>query len=366
VLFVIFNDAYGISLAALGALVLYNFGVQLVVDVFAVKFADRIGYRRLAVTAHALAAAGLVLMGVLPRVMPAYAGLLASVTLYSTGSGLIEVLISPIVDSLPNLSEKRQSSMSFLHSFYCWGQLLVILLSTAYIKIFGGGMWYVLPIVWAAVPAANLLLFARVPLMPAVPEAERTPLSALFKSRLFLLAVVLMAGAGASEQAMAQWASIFAEKGLGVSKIVGDLLGPCLFALTMALGRMAFGAWGAKLNLRKFLAFGSALCVACYLAAAFSPWPAIGLAACALCGLSVSLLWPGMLSMTSAKFPAGGTAMFGVLAIAGDVGCASGPFLSGLASEAAGLKSGMLVSAVFPVVMLAGLILFGVKRLYRG
>ena len=380
-LFVIFQTRFAISLTLIGQLILLNFGVQLLTDLFAIKFVDKVGYRFAVVLAQACSALGLILLAALPNLLPSpYAGLMLAVVIYAFGGGLIEVLISPIVNALPG--DAKASAMSLLHSFYCWGQVAVVLVSTLALHFMGDGMWPLLPLLWALIPLYNLFLFLRVPLAPMVSAEEKTPLRRLFTSRIFVIAMLLMLCAGASELAMSQWSSLFAEKGLGVPKVMGDLLGPCLFAILMGLGRVFYGIWGHKLRLRRVLMCSALLCVACYLVTVFSPWPVLSLLSCALCGLSVSLMWPGMLSLTAERYPAGGTAMFGVLALMGDLGCALGPWLAGLISDTAqaaprlmalgqtlgvageqlGLKCGLFAAAIFPLLMLGGLALMRGKQ----
>ena len=351
-LFVVFQDRFAVSLEEIGRLILINFGTQLFVDWLAIRFVDRIGYRKALVIAHLFSAAGLLCLGLLPMALPSpYIGLVIAVMLYAVGGGLIEVLISPIVDSLPG--DAKASAMSLLHSFYCWGQVAVILLTTL-----------------------------GLPLMPPLPEEEKTPLRKLFSSRVFLVAMLLMLCAGAAELSMSQWSSLFAEKGLQVPKMVGDLLGPCLFAVLMGAGRTLYGFFGQRLKLKPTLMASAALCVACYALTVLAENPFLSLLGCALCGLSVSLMWPGTLSLASERYPGGGTAMFGMMALTGDLGASIGPWLSGLVSDAAqkagavvrwasesglsleqcGLKVGLAVAALFPAVMLIGLLFLRQKQ----
>lgn len=373
-LFVLFHDRYGISFERIGLLIMVNFGVQLVVDALCARFADRIGHRPLIVVAHMLCVMGLVLLALLPGLLPsAYTGLLAATCTYAVGGGLIEVLSSHIVDSLPG--DKKASSMSLLHASYCWGHLLVVLLTTGALALLGADRWRVLPLVWAIVPAVNAVCFLRVPLATTSADIEKIPLQRLLATPLFLLSLLLMLCAGASEQAMAQWASLFAERGLHVSKIVGDLLGPCLFAALMGVGRLFFGLYGAKIRPRRALALCALLATGCYLTTSLSPQPIIALLGCALTGFAVSFLWPGMVSLSANSFAGGGTATFSLLAMAGAIGCSLGPWLTGAVSDAAqkseallgigtragldavqtGLKAGLLAAVVFPVLLLIGI-----------
>ena len=359
-LFVIFREKFNLSYTMLGSIVMIIFMTQLVTDALAVKFADRLGHRAGAVLAHALAAAGMVMLAFLPRVTPQpFVGLVVSSVVFAVGGGLIEVLVSPIVESLP--SEAKASSMSLLHSFYSWGQVLVIVLSTLALSAIGHDLWFLLPLVWALLPLFTLVKFTRVPLVPPLEESQRMPLGKMLTSKIFLLALLLMVCSGASEQAMAQWASLFAEKGLGISKTLGDLLGPCIFAIMMGIMRTMYGIKGQKVNIHKVLVICTVLCVPSFVITAIVPIPALALFGCALCGISVSLMWPGMLSLTAAGYPSGGTAMFAILALGGDLGCSVGPWLTGVVADFKDLNAGLLAAIVFPLVMLAGL--FVLKRL---
>lgn len=364
--FVIFQREFGISYGMISSLILFNFVTQIVVDLLCVKFVDRIGYRAATVLAHVCSTLGLLLLGILPQLLPApFLGLALATVVSAIGGGMIEVIISPIIDSLP--SDAKDAKMSLLHSFYCWGQVGVVLVTTLLVRVLGEGLWWVLPLLWALVPAYNILKFAKVPLMPTVSHEERVPLLTLCRSKIFLLAMLLMLCAGASELSMSQWSSLFAEKALQVPKVMGDLLGPCLFAVFMGIGRTIYGFWGARMNLHLMLLGSSVLCILCYLGAGLLSLPLLSLFACSLCGLSVSLMWPGVLSTTSAAYPKGGTAMFGILAVCGDIGCSVGPALTGGVSEAVtllqngsdavGLKAGMLSAVLFPAAMLLCLLL---------
>lgn len=376
-LFVVFHTAYDVPVAQLGALAALNFGVQLVTDLVAMRVVDRIGYRRPLVLAHALAVAGLVLLAVLPGVLGSpFLGLCLAVVVYGVGGGLLEVLVSPVVEHLPSPPESKAAGMALLHSFYCWGQLAVVVGTTALLAVLGTDLWPVLPVLWALVPAANLVVLLRVPMPPTVPDEHRTPVRRLLGTPLFLAALVLMTTGGAAELTVAQWSSFFAEQGTGVSKQVGDLVGPGLFALLMGLGRFAYGMWGQAVPLRPLLAGSGVAAAVCYVVAATSPVPAVSLVACALCGLAVALLWPGTFSLTSARFPLGGAAMFALLALAGDAGGMLGPLgagvlagladgpLAGLADllppdTGSGLRTGLLLMAVVPAVFAVTVLVSG-------
>jgi fucose permease len=355
-LFVIFREKFGLSYTMLGSLVFIGFVTQLIVDALAIKFVDKIGHRTSAVLAHAFAAVGLIALAFLPRALPfPYAGLIIASVLFSIGGGIIEVLISPIVEGLP--SDAKASSMSLLHSFYSWGQVLVIIMSTLALRMAGQDLWFLLPLLWSLLPLLNLTKFTRVPLVPPVEESKRIPLKTLFRSKVFLIAFLLMVCSGASEHSMAQWASIFAEKGLGIPKALGDLLGPCMFAVMMGIMRTWYGVKGQNINISKALTVCTVLCMASFVIAAITPIPAISLIGCALCGLSVSLMWPGMLSITAAGYPTGGVAMFAVLALGGDLGCSIGPQIVGIVADmTSSLNSGLLAAIIFPAIMFSGLI----------
>ena len=364
-LFLMFKDTYGISFEMIALVPMIFYLTQLLVDLVAVKFADIIGYRTCVVASQVVSAAGLLLMAFLPDILPnPFIGILISVVLYAIGSGLIEVLLSPIVEACP--FENKAGVMSLLHSFYCWGAVGVVLGSTLFFAIFGMVYWQILTVIWAVVPLLNIFNFLSCPIERLVEDGEGLRIGQLLRLPLFLLMIVLMICVGASEATMTQWASAFTESALGVSKTVGDLAGPCLFAVFMGLSRMFYGKKSEKLDLTKVMLGCGLLCVVCYLLAALSPIPIIGLIGCALCGLSVGIMWPGTISISSQKCPKGGTAMFAFLAIAGDLGAAVGPTMVGGIADAAGgdLKTGLLFATLFPIVMIIGLILL-IKKFRR-
>jgi fucose permease len=370
ILFIVFQTRYGVPLEKLGRLVLLNFGTQLLTDLVAVRYVDRVGYRVPLVVAHVLAVVGLVLLAVGPEVFGgggegAYAGLCVAVVVYAIGGGLLEVVVSPVVDALPTPETHKAAAMSLLHSFYCWGQVAVVAGTTVLLELWGHGAWGRLPLLWAVVPLVNLFVFLRVPMPAIVPETHRTKIRELFRAPAFGLAMVLMLATGAAELTMAQWASLFAEEGLGVEKVVGDLAGPCLFAVLMGIGRVMYGLYGNRISLLPALAGCGVLATACYLVAALAvPWAS--LIGCAVCGLAVSLLWPGTYSLSAARFPMGGAAMFGLLAVMGDAGAAVGPWLAGAVADVAGrgsggggLRVGLLVGTVFPVLVVVAAVGMG-------
>lgn len=357
-LFLTFQSTYGIPLQKITLLVTFNFGLQLLVDFLSVGFVDRIGYRASMMMAHILAALGLLLLTALPEMTgDPFIGLLLAVMVYAVGGGLLEVLVSPVVESCP--TENKEKAMSLLHSFYCWGHVAVVLISTVFFRAFGMGSWKVLAFLWAMIPLANTVMFARVPIAPLIEEGKRgMSLRELFGCRVFWVLVVMMVCSGASEQAVSQWASALAERDLGIPKAVGDLAGPMTFAVLMGTSRAFYGKYGDKINLEKFMKISTCLCVAAFLVIAKAPIPALGLVGCGLCGLSVGIMWPGTFSVASAALRRGGTALFAMLALAGDLGCSGGPTVVGLVSGLAGddLRLGILAAVVFPAVLLGCLI----------
>lgn len=356
-LFVTFQTDYGVPLSQITTLITANFLIQLVIDLGSAGLIDRIGYRAAILLAHLFAAAGLVLLTLLPGLgADAYPGLLAAVAVYAVGGGLIEVLISPIMEACP--TPNKEKAMSLLHSFYCWGHMGVVLLSTAFFAVFGIGHWRVLALLWALVPAANFLLFCRVPIYSLQEEGQAgLSLPQLFRLKTFWVFLLMMTCAGASEQAVSQWASTFAEQALGISKTLGDLAGPMAFAFLMGTSRLIYGRYGDRLDLDRFMRASCLLCAACYLCISLVPIPAVELIACAVCGFSVGILWPGTFSRAAAGIRGGGTALFALLALGGDLGCSAGPTLVGLACDAFGgsLRAGILCAIVFPLLLLVGI-----------
>ena len=363
-LFLTFEDTYQIPLSRITMLITINFIVQLLVDLLSAEFIDRIGYRAAIMTAHIFSAAGLLGLAVLPQLLPsAYTGLLVSVIIYALGGGLIEVLISPIMESCP--TKNKEKAMSLLHSFYCWGHVGVVLLSTLFFQLFGIGNWRILTFIWIIVPVFNTFVFARTPLAPLVAEGEKgMTVPDLCKNKIFWVLMLMMLCAGASEQAVSQWASTFAERGLGVSKTLGDLAGPMSFAVLMGSARVFYGKFGDRIDLDKFMMGSGLLCIASYLCISLSPWPFFSLVGCGICGLSVGIMWPGSFSKASASIKNGGTALFALLALAGDLGCSVGPSLVGYVSSRAAedLKKGILTAIVFPVLLIAGILLLKALR----
>lgn len=364
-LFLTFESNYNIPLSQITMLITFNFGIQLIVDLLSTKFVDRIGYRVSIVMAHVFAAGGLIGLVVLPDLLPnAFAGLLIAVVIYAIGGGLIEVLISPIMESCP--TENKEKAMSLLHSFYCWGHVGVVLLSTLFFKLCGIENWKILALIWAVIPIVNGIVFCRAPIASLIEDGETgMSLRDLCRNQMFWILMLMMVCAGASEQAVSQWASTFAEQGLGVTKTIGDLAGPMAFAILMGSARAFYGKFGEKIDLDKFMMGSSLLCVIAYLCISLSPSPLISLVGCAVCGLSVGIMWPGTFSKASATLKNGGTAMFALLALAGDVGCSGGPTLVGFVTGqmSNNLKLGILAGIVFPILLIvAEIVLKGRKN----
>ena len=358
-LFLTFQSTYGIPLSQITMLVTVNFGLQLLIDLASVTFVDKIGYRASMMIAHVFAAAGLIALAVLPDILPnPFTGILIAVRIYAAGGGLLEVLVSPVVEACP--TDNKEQAMSLLHSFYCWGHVGVVLISTLFFRIFGIENWKILSVIWALVPICNGILFSKVPIASLMEEGEKgMSVKELAKQKVFWVFMLMMLCAGASEQAVSQWASTFAEKGLGVSKTVGDLAGPMAFAVLMGTARAFYGKYGDRINLDRFMTGSSILCMASYLCISLIPNPVFGLIGCGVCGLSVGIMWPGTFSKAAATIPKGGTALFALMALAGDVGCSGGPTVVGMISGAFGddLKKGILAAIVFPFLLLMGIML---------
>ncbi|MCQ2430843.1 MAG: MFS transporter [Clostridia bacterium] len=364
-LLVTFNQTWDISLSRLALLVSVNFGIQLFIDLIGAAVVDRIGYRPCIVAAHLFAAAGMILLGMLPFVTPdPFTGILIAIAVYAVGGGLTEVLISPIVEACP--TEHKEAQMSLLHSFYCWGHMFVIIASTVFFVCFGTARWPVMACLWAVIPLFNAVYFLLVPIRTLEEQDldARMPLGKLLLRPEFWLLVVMMICAGASEQAMSQWASFFAEAGLGVGKTVGDLAGPLMFAALMGLARLVSARLTRRFDTNSMMLACCGLCLVSYLTASLSPWPVLSLVGCGLCGLSVGIMWPGTFSTAAVGCRGGGTAMFALLALAGDLGCSSGPwfvgFMMGLSADGS-LRSEMLPAIIFPVLLAAGLLVFRAK-----
>lgn len=357
ILFIAIQDVYGIGYEKLGRLIMINFLTQLVTDMLTPKIVSVLGYRKTAVMCQGFAALGLSMLSFMPRLLPdAYAGIIVSVMVYAFASGLMEVILSPMIEMLP--TENKSGNMSILHSFYCWGQAVTALVTTLLLNSFGYVNWMYIPLIWAAVPLINMFSFFKVPIIEPEPERKSDRLKDLLKSRLFRCFMLMMFCAGASEIAMAEWASMFAQQALGVTKVVGDLAGPCAFAVFMGLGRVLYVRFSQTVSFRKAVIAMSLLCVICYLTAAFVRIPVLALLSCAVCGFTVSILWPGTYSAGAREFPRGDAVMFSVFAMCGDLGCCIGPWILGIVADAVNLNLGFAVSAVFPAVMLVTALVF--------
>ena len=351
-LFITFNETYRIPLSQITLLVTVNFAVQLLVDLLATNYVDRIGYRPCIVAAHIFAALGLSLLAILPEYMDPFYGILIAGCTYAVGGGLIEVLISPIMESCP--TDNKETAMSLLHSFYCWGHVGVVLISTFFFQVFGIDSWKMTAFCWAVIPLVNAMMFIKTPIVPLISEGE-TGMSVreLFANRTFWFFMIMMICAGASEQSVSQWASAFAEQGLGINKTAGDLAGPMMFAIFMGTARTLYGKYGENIDLDLFMKGSTILCIASYLLINLAPVPVLSLAGCAICGFSVGCMWPGTFSKAAASLRNGGTAMFAFLALGGDLGCSGGPTVVGMVSEMFGgnMKTGILAAVLFPVIL---------------
>lgn len=362
-LFLTFHRTYQISLGRIAFISTAFFFTQLLVDLFCAKYVDRIGYRRSVIASEVFSASGLIGLAFLPSLLPdPYVGILISVIIYAMGSGLIEVLVSPIVEACP--FDNKESVMSLLHSFYCWGSVGVILLSTIFFAIFGIENWRILACIWALIPLYNTFNFISCPIESLTEEGEGLSIRQLCHIPIFWIALILMVCAGASEISMAQWASAYVESALGISKSIGDIIGPCLFAVMMGMSRSFYGKYGENIDLMKFMIGSGALCLVCYLLSALAPLPFLNLVGCAVCGFSVGIMWPGTISIASKKISLGGTAMFALLAMAGDLGGSVGPGIVGFVTQNANdnLKVGMLAGCVFPTVLVLSVLLLKRKR----
>lgn len=364
-LFLTFSSEFGLGLDRIALITTVNFAVQLFVDLLSAGLIRKTGYRAAIIAAHVFAAAGLVGLAVLPYVLPPFLGIIISVVLYAIGGGLTEVLISPIVEACP--TEKKEASMSLLHSFYCWGHVAVIIISTLFFRAFGVFSWRILALIWAAVPVFNCFLFAAVPIKTLEGDETGGKIVDLFRSPVFYVIMAVMVCAGAAEQGMSQWASAFAESALHVSKTVGDLAGPCVFALLMGTSRALYGKFGDRIRLDAAMIFCGALCTGSYLLASLTDSAVAGLIGCGVCGFAVGIFWPGTFSTAAKAMPAAGTALYAFMALAGDAGCSAGPSLVGFAADASGgdLRRGLIYAVIFPLVLIAGVIILGKMKKAR-
>ncbi|MFQ9934108.1 MAG: MFS transporter [Lachnospiraceae bacterium] len=358
-LFLMFQDSYNIPLSKITLLITINFIIQLIVDLLSAGFIDKIGYRASMLIAHICSAAGFLCLTILPDIMPdSFTGLLISVIIYAIGGGLLEVIVSPIVESCP--TENKEKAMSLLHSFYCWGHVGVVLVSTIFFNTLGISQWKILSLIWSMIPILNIFLFIKAPMSAPIESGQKgLSIKELFSDKLFLIFLLMMICAGAGEQSVSQWASAYAEMGLNIDKTIGDLAGPMMFALMMGLSRFFYGKYGHKINLDSFMLFSTLLCILSYICISFIPIPALGLLFCGICGMSVGIMWPGTFSKAAAAIKSGGTAMFALMALAGDLGCSAGPTIVGTISHIFNdnLRLGILAAVIFPLAMLFSILI---------
>lgn len=350
ILFVALQDIYGLGYEKLARLIVVNFGTQIITDLCAPKILKVLGYRKSSSLSQLMASIGLLLLGLLPSVMEnTYLAICISAVIYAVGSGLMEVILSPLVENIP--SDNKTGSMCITHSFYCWGQAFTIIITTILIGFLGFTGWNYIPIIWAVIPFINFISFLKVPMVEVAADEKMASFKELFSRGKFRGYMIMMLCAGASEIAMAQWASLFAQRALGVDKFVGDLSGPCAFALCMATGRVLYGINAKKIPFKNLLMILSAAAFVCYMAVAIVPSPAVSLIFCAVCGFTVSVFWPGIYSIAAKDFPDGGTVMYGVFAFCGDFGCSLGPWVLGIVADKLNLNFGFGAVAFFPVIM---------------
>lgn len=365
ILFIVFRNVYNLSYEKLGRLILVNFVTQMFVDLLTPKIVEKAGYRKTAIMSQLFAAIGLISLGILPNLISdTYFAIVISVIIYASGSGITEVILSPMIDMLP--TGNKSGNMAVLHSFYCWGQAFTVLGTTALVSVFGYHNWQYIPLIWAAIPFLNTFSFLKVPIVEPSPDQKTATFAELIKKPLFLLYMLMMLCAGASEIAMAQWASIFAQNALGVSKVIGDIAGPCAFALFMGTGRVVYAKFSKKVSFTKLLIFLNVLCFVCYIVVGFCKISFVALIFCAICGFTVSISWPGIYSAGARTFKNGGAVMFSVFAMSGDTGCAVGPWIIGIFADRFGLNVGFAVASVFPLLMvLCGLYILKLRSCQR-
>lgn len=363
ILFIALQDVYGLGYEKLARLVVFNFVTQMITDIITPKIVGKIGYKSTVIVCHGAATLGLVLLGILPRIISPYLGIIISIIIYAFGSGLIEVIVSPIIEMLP--TNDKSGNMSILHSFYCWGQAFTIIGTTVLLKLFGYSSWAFVPVIWAIIPFVNMFFFMGVPIIEPPKESRKAGITALLKNKRFLIYMVMMLCAGATEIAMAEWASMFVQQALGVSKVIGDLSGPCAFALFMGMGRMWYAMASKRVDFRKTLIVLSVICFICYITVAYCNIPWVSLVFCAICGFTVSISWPGIYSAGAREFPEGSSLMYSVFAMCGDTGCCLGPWVLGIVADYFGLNTGFAVTSVFALLMVVACVMLGKIRLEK-
>lgn len=349
ILFIALQDVYNLNYARLSVLVLFNFGAQIVIDMLAPKILALLGFRRAAFLSQFTAFFGLALLSVLPKIISPYLAILVCIIIYATGSGLTEVILSPMIEMLP--TGNKSANMALLHSFFCWGQACTVLVTTALVYAVGFLNWHIIPLVWSVIPFVNMWAFLKVPIVEPDPTQKTATFLELLKDKRFIIYMIMMFCGGASEIAMVEWASIFAQTALGVPKVVGDIAGPCGFALFMGLGRIVYAKYSKQISFTKLIIALNIFGFICYMAVALCHIPFVSLLFCALCGFTVSISWPGIYSAGARTFARGGAVMFGVFAMCGDAGCSIGPWLVGVVADKFSLNLGFGMAAVFPLVM---------------
>lgn len=365
ILFMPLQKIYHISFSQLGGLIFVNFCVQVVSDLAFGKPADRYGVRIFAILAQVCTILGLVIFAFAADLFAdVFVGLVIGTVLFSIGGGLLELLLNPIAASIP-INARKSAAMNLLHSFYSWGQIFVIIVTTLLVHFWGDYIWKWIALIWTIVPILTLILFSKVKLPPIVREGKvRTPLREIVKSKYFLLIILALVMGAASEHVMGEWSSTFLERAAKLPKIIGDVAGVCLFAAMMGIGRVIYYKTGGK-HLHQIITIGAILACASYIIIALSHEPLMALASCALCGLSVSIMWPGCIVLAHERFPDAGTTMYSLLGASGDIGAAFAPWLVGIVTDVVavqhgadiGLKAGMLVVAVFPAIMVVAMLL---------
>lgn len=352
-LFIRLSGEFGFSLSKLTVIITITFCSEVFIDAFCPKLISKIGYRASMVFANICSFVGTAGYAVLPFLTKdPYTGFVICAVINAVGSGFDEVLVSPIVEACPTANKAR--AMALLHSFYCWGCAAVVIFSTLFFRFAGIENWRVLAVIWGLIPLSNIFLFCFVPIRTLEEEKGESRFGEMLKNPMFWLMCAVMICAGASELSMSQWASAFAEAGLGVSKVYGDLLGPCAFAVLMGVSRVIFSRIDDKTDISKILIVCAVLCIGAYLLSSLSASPVIALMGCCLCGFAVAPMWPGAFSMASKDIPNASTAMFAAFALAGDIGCTTGPTAVGFISSAGGndISRGLIYSVVFPAVMI--------------
>ncbi|MCI8600772.1 MAG: MFS transporter [Oscillospiraceae bacterium] len=369
ILFVPLRTLYGLTYTQYGLLVSVNFIVQVCSDILFSKPVERLGFRPFAVLSPILTSTGLVLFALAPVLFPGnvFFGFCVGMFVFAAAAGLQELLLSPILDGVPMPEEKKKKAMSLLHSFFAWGQIGAVLITTLLVWVLKAEQWQLITVLWALPPLVNVFLFAKAPLDAKVSAGNAMSLKQLFTSKIFLVVLLAIIFGGAAEVTMSQWASAFIEKGLNLPKLLGDMLGVCGFSLMLGLGRTLYGLKGDSISIHKVMIFGSLGAFCLYLLAALSGSPFVGMAACGLTGFCVSMLWPGSIVVASRELPLAGASMFALMSAGGDLGSSAASFLTGqvadrveamgltsfmgsaVTPEQAALRAGLFFAALFPI-----------------